>query len=105
MPNSTPSPSFPETLTLVLRTPLERLLVERALVMAQELEALSEQAEAGRVLDCCEEAAVAQGRAFTRSALEAALQAYVDRQEKKRPTEPVTAVDAEKTREWTPKRR
>jgi aminoglycoside phosphotransferase (APT) family kinase protein len=75
MPNSSTSPGFPETLTLVLRTPLERLLVEQALVMAQELEAVSEHAEVGRVLDCCEEAAVAKGREFTRSALEATLQA------------------------------
>lgn len=105
MPNSTTSPGFPETLTLVLRTPLERLLVERALVMAQELEAISEQAETGRVLDCCEEAAVAQGHEFTRSALEATLQAYVDRQKKKRPTEPVTAAAVGKTKARTPKRR
>jgi hypothetical protein len=79
MPNSSTSPGYPETLTLILRTPLDRLLVEQALVMAQELEVVSEQAEAGRVLACCEEAAVAKGRELTRSALEATLQAYVER--------------------------
>lgn len=105
MPDSFTSPGYPETLTLVLRTPLERLLVEQALVMAQELEAVSERAEAGQVFDCCEEAAVAQGRAFTRSALEATMQAYVDRQEKKRPTGPVTAAPVGKTKEQTPRGR
>jgi len=47
MHNSSPSPGYPETLTLTFRTPVERLLVERALVMAQELEAASELAEPG----------------------------------------------------------
>jgi hypothetical protein len=84
---------------------LERLLVERALVMAEELEAVSERAEEGRVLDCCEEAAVAKGREFTRAALEAAMQAYVDRQEKKRPSGPVTAAPVGKTKGRTPRRR
>ena len=104
MRNSSPSPGYPETLTLTIHTPLERLLVERALLMAQELEAASALAEPGRVLDCCEEAAVANGREFTRSALEAAMQAHVDRQEKKRPG-PATAAAVAKTKARTPRTR
>jgi hypothetical protein len=105
MLNSSTCPGYPETLSVVVRTPLERLLVEQALVMAQELEAVSERAEAGRVLDYCEEAAVARGREFTRSALEATMQAYVQRQEKKRASGPVLAASAGKTKERTPRRR
>ena len=105
MQASSTSPGYPETLSLVIRTPLERLLVEQALVMAQELEAVSERAEVGRVLDRCEEAAVAKGRDFTRSALEATMQAYVDRQEKKRSIGPVTAALVGKTKERTPRGR
>lgn len=104
MHKSSPSPGYPETLTLTIRTPVERLLVERALVMAQELEAASELAAPGRVLDCCEEAAVAKGREFTRTALEAAMQAYVDGQEKKRHGA-ATAAPVAKTKERTPRAR
>jgi hypothetical protein len=105
MPNTSPSPGYPETLTLTIRTPLERLLVERALVMAQELEAVSEVAEPGRVLDCCEEAAVVRGREFTRLALETAMQGFVGRQEKKTTLGPAPAAAVRKTREQTPRTR
>lgn len=105
MHKSSPSPGYPETLTLTIRTPLERLLVERALVMAQELEAVSEGAEPGRVFDCCEEAAVAKGREFTRLALETTTQAYVDRQEKKATCGRAPAAAFGKTRVRIPRRR
>ena len=83
MPTLPPSPAYCETLTLTLRSPLERLLVERALLMAQELQAVSATAAPGTVLQRCEDAAVAQGQQLTRLALESALQEHVDRLEKK----------------------
>jgi hypothetical protein len=103
MRNSSRSPESPETLTLTIRTRLERLLVERALVMAQELEAVSDSAEPGQVLDCCEESAVAQGREFTRLALETAMQGCVDRQEKKRGCGSALVATGGKTKGRTPK--
>jgi hypothetical protein len=72
-----------ERTTLVAETPLQRLLMERALAMAKELEAAGDAAADGRVLDELETLAVARGRDFTCDALEGALQRQVDAQEKK----------------------
>ena len=69
--------------TLVAETPLQRLLMERALAMAKELERVGDAAPDGRILDELEASAVAQGREFTRGALEGALQRQVDALEKK----------------------
>lgn len=74
-------PMPPET--LVAETPLQRLLMERALAMAKELEQAGDAAPDGRVLDELETLALAQGREFTRGALEGALQRQVDALEKK----------------------
>ena len=74
-------PMPPET--LVAETPLQRLLMERALAMAKELERAGDAAPDGRVLDELETLALAQGREFTRGALESALQRQVDALEKK----------------------
>jgi hypothetical protein len=68
---------------LVAETPLQRLLMERGLAMAKELEAAGDAAPDGRVLDELETLAVARGREFTRGALEGALQRQVDELEKK----------------------
>jgi hypothetical protein len=72
-----------ERTTLVAETPLQRLLMERALAMAQELEAAGDAAPDGRVMDELETLAVARGRDFTCGALEGALQRQVDALEKK----------------------
>ena len=60
--------------TFVARTALEALLVEQALAMAGELQAVTEAAPDGQVLAVAELAAVRSGRELTRRALEAALQ-------------------------------
>jgi uncharacterized protein YidB (DUF937 family) len=72
-----------ERTTLVAETALQRLLMERALAMAKELERTGRAATHGQVLDELETAAMAQGRDFTRAALEGALQGQVDELEKK----------------------
>lgn len=68
-----------------VNTPLEALLVDQALAMARELEAVARAAPDGRVLAEAELAAVRLGREFTRRALEAALQEQAACAEKKAP--------------------
>jgi hypothetical protein len=78
-----------------VRTPLEALLVEQALLMARELQAAADSAPDGAVLAQAELAAVRAGRELTRKALEATLQAQVARAEKKgRRAAPVPADSA-----------
>jgi hypothetical protein len=72
--------------TFRVTSPLQRVLVEKALLMAQELEAVGAAAAWGQVFDRLEDAAVHQGRALTAAALEQATQQYVEAQEKKRPS-------------------
>jgi hypothetical protein len=70
-------------------TPLQRLIVERALALAQELEATAGSAPAGQIIDRCESLLLGNGREFLRLALEDTLQAQVDALEKKgRPAGP-----------------
>jgi hypothetical protein len=71
-----------ERTTLVAETPLQRLLMEKALAMAQELERAGAAAADGHVLKELETVAMAQGRELTRGALEGALQGHVDALEK-----------------------
>ena len=59
--------------TFTARTELEAILLEQALAMARELEAVSDAAPDGQVLAIAEAAAVRSGRDLTRAALEAAL--------------------------------
>jgi hypothetical protein len=66
-----------------VRTPLEALLVEQALLMARELQAAADAAPDGRVLADAELVAVRAGRELTRKALEAALQAQAGGAEKR----------------------
>jgi hypothetical protein len=68
---------------LHIRTPLQRLLVERALALAQELEAGADAAPDGQVLDRSAALLVGAGRDFLRHALEAAVQAQISAAEKK----------------------
>jgi len=72
-----------ERTTLVAETPFQRLMMEKALAMAEELERAGAAAADGHVLEELETLAVARGRDFTRGALEGALQRQVDEVEKK----------------------
>jgi hypothetical protein len=69
--------------TFTARTDLEALLVEQALAMARELEAVADAAPDGRVLAIAEEAAVRSGRRLTLAALEAALRRQAEVAEQK----------------------
>ena len=78
---------------IAVRTELESILVEQALLMARELEAVTDAAPDGAVLAVGELVAVRMGRELTRIALEAALQRQTDHAEKKgHPVVPVPAV-------------
>ena len=68
---------------LNVQTPLQRLIVERALALAQELEATADAAPPGQVIDRCESLLLGAGRDFLRRALEDTLQAKVEDLEKK----------------------
>jgi hypothetical protein len=72
-----------ERTALYAETRLQRLLMERALAMAQELERAGDDAADGQVLEELELLAVERGREFTRQALEGALQRQVEDVEKK----------------------
>jgi hypothetical protein len=69
--------------TLDAMTPLQRLIVERALALAQELEATADSAPTGQIIDRCESLLLGNGREFLRRALEDTLQTRVDALEKK----------------------
>jgi hypothetical protein len=77
--------------TLDAMTPLQRTIVERALVLAKELEAAAGSAPQGQVIDRCESYLLGSGRDFLRRTLEDTLQARVDALEKKgRPAGPAS---------------
>lgn len=91
--------------TFTARTELEAILVEQALAMAQELEAVSDAAPDGQVLAIAEAAAVRSGREFTRAALEAALRRQAGVAEKKgRPDGPAPAAGGGSSRTRHPGR-
>jgi len=83
-----------EIIDLAQQSPLARLLLEQALLMAQELEAVAAKAPKGEVFDHCEEAAVAKGREFIRLALQKTAQEFLAAQEKKRLFGPARAAVA-----------
>ncbi len=64
-------------------TPTQRLIVEQAFVMAQELEAAADSAPEGQVIDRCESFLLARGRDFLRRMLESTLQTRAEFLEKK----------------------
>jgi hypothetical protein len=64
-------------------TPLQRLIVERAFALAQELESTAASAPAGQVIDRTETLLLGSGREFLRRALEDTLQDRADALEKK----------------------
>jgi hypothetical protein len=91
--------------TFTARTELEAILVEQALAMARELEAVADAAPDGRVLAAAEAAAVRSGRELTRRALEAALQRQAEAAEKKGPpAAPAPAAVAARSRTRRPRR-
>jgi hypothetical protein len=55
-------------------TPTQRLILEQAYVMAQELKAAADSAPEGRVIDRCESFLLGNGRDFLRKVLESTLQ-------------------------------
>lgn len=86
-------------------TPLQRLIVERAVVLAQELEAAAESAPVGQVLDRCETLLLGNGRDFLKKALESTLQNRAESLEKKGvPREPVRVERRDVTKAARPKR-
>ena len=69
--------------TFTARTELEAILLEQALAMARDLEAVADAAPDGQVLAIAEAAVVRSGRDLTRAALEAALRRQTAAAEKK----------------------
>ena len=66
------------TATLDAMTPLQRTILEQALVLAKKLEATADTAPDGRIIDRCKTLLLGDGRDFRRRALEDTLQARVD---------------------------
>jgi hypothetical protein len=64
-------------------TPTQRLVVEQAFVMAQELETAADSAPEGQVIDRCESFLLGNGRDFLRRVLESTLQSRAEGLEKK----------------------
>jgi hypothetical protein len=64
-------------------TPTQRLIVEQAFVLAQELETAADAAPEGQVIDRCESFLLGNGRDFLRRVLESTLQSRAELLEKK----------------------
>jgi hypothetical protein len=64
-------------------TPIQRLVVEQALVMAKELEAAADSAPEGQMIDRCESFMLGFGRDFLRRTLESTIQSRAEDLEKK----------------------
>ena len=85
--------------TFRTETPLQALLVEQALLLAQQLEQTADAAPDGQVLARVEALAVPAARELARQAVQATLQAQAASAEKKGPPdEPVPVGDASGTR-------
>jgi len=86
-------------------TPTQRLIVEQAYVMAQELEAAADSAPDGQIIDRCESFLLGHGRDFLRRVLESTLQSRAELLEKKgAPPESAPAGLRVGTRETRPRR-
>ena len=91
--------------TVTVGTELESILVEQALLMARELESVTDAAPDGQVLAVGELAAVRLGRELNRVALEAALRRQAQAAEKKgHPGEPAPVAAAARSRTGRPRR-
>lgn len=86
-------------------SPTQRLIIERACVLAQELESVADSAPDGQVIDRCESFLLGNGRDFLRTLLETTLQSRAESLEKKeaRPG-PVRVARRGGTRATRPKR-
>ena len=85
--------------TLDAMTPLQRTIVEQALILAKELEAAAGSAPDGQIIDRCESYLLSSGRDFLRRSLEETLRARVDGLEKKgRPAGPAFVGGSAATR-------
>jgi hypothetical protein len=71
--------------TFRTHTPLESLLVEQALLLAEQLQATADDAPDGQVLARVEALAVPAARQLARQAVQAILQAQAEAAEKKGP--------------------
>ena len=86
-------------------TPFQRLIIEQAFVLAQELENAVASAPKGQAVDRCESLLLGHGRDFLRRALESSLQSRAEALEKK--GEPAESAPAERraaTRATRPRR-
>lgn len=72
------------TLTITYDTPEERRAYERAIEFVAEMHRLGLEAPDGGVIDACEAVALSRGSDLLRDTLAAAVQARVDRLEKKK---------------------
>ena len=89
----------PETMTITITSPAQRVAVQAALAMTQELEAAAQAAPAGTVLDRCETLALDQGREVIRTTLQQVLQQRAEEAQKKGPpAAPATAAAAATSR-------
>ncbi len=78
-------PKYPtRTIAVTVNSPLEELLVERAICMAQEVRSVTFQAPHGQVLDACENAAFEQARKLIQESIQGACQEFIGDAEKKR---------------------
>jgi hypothetical protein len=86
-------------------TPVQRLIVEQAFVLAKELESAADSAPDGQVIDRCESLLLGNGRDFLRRVLESTLQSRVESAEKKTALpEPARVERRVSTRATRPKR-
>jgi hypothetical protein len=86
-------------------TPLQRLIVEQAYVLAAELEHAIDSAPKGQVVDRCESLLLGHGRDFLRRALESSPQSRAEALEKKgEPVGPAPAGRRDVTRGARPRR-
>ena len=82
-------------------TRLQALLLEQALLLAQQLQSTADAAPDGQVLARVEALAVPAARDLARQAVQATLQAQAEAAEKKgRPAAPVPAAAASGTKGW-----
>ena len=85
--------------TFVADTPLQALLVEQALLLAQQLQQTADAAPDGQVLAQVEALVVPAARELARQAVQATLQAQAEAAEKKgRPAAPAPADAASGTK-------
>jgi hypothetical protein len=93
-----------ESATLQTTSPYQRMIVERALALAREMERTAIGSPHGQALDRCEQVLMGDGRELLRTCPEGALQAGVDEAEKRgHPPGPVHAATPAGTRDATPR--